>query len=147
VGALEIGGRVRHRGLGWTGVLDRLDGDRARVSVAGKRLAAQAGDLVPLGAPKSARGKVVAAVVTEEVPAELNLIGMRVEEALEVLDGWLDRSLAGGRKELRVVHGHGTGRLRAAVREHLGRHPAVASHRAGAPKEGGNGATVVLLES
>jgi DNA mismatch repair protein MutS2 len=46
---------------------------------------------------------------------------------------------------VRIVHGHGTGRLREAIREHLRRHPAVASFRPGAANEGGNGATVVAL--
>jgi DNA mismatch repair protein MutS2 len=47
---------------------------------------------------------------------------------------------------VRIVHGHGTGQLRSAVREHLRGHPAVASQRPGAPEEGGNGATVVVLK-
>jgi len=147
-GELEVGGRVRHAGLGWAGVLERLDGDRASVRVGGKRLTAGADELVPLGdAPKRRAQSTASATIASEAAApELQLIGMRVEEALEVLDGWLDRTLAGGAREARVVHGHGTGRLRAAVREHLQRHPAVAGHRSGAPNEGGNGATVVTLK-
>ena len=94
------------------------------------------------------RGRAPAALEErDEAPPELHLIGLRVEEALEVLDGWLDRALADGRGEVRVVHGHGTGRLRDALRQHLRRHPAVAAFRAGAPNEGGNGATVVTLKS
>lgn len=143
---LEVGGRVRHRGLGWTGVLERLDGGRASVLVGGKRLTAGAGELVALGAPPPKRGTATATMTAEETSPELQLIGMRVEEALEVLDGWLDRALAAGGKEVRVVHGHGTGRLRSGVRAHLDRHPAVATHRPGAPNEGGNGATVVTLK-
>ena len=76
---------------------------------------------------------------------ELNLIGQRVEPALEELDAFLDRALLSGRAEVRVVHGHGTGRLRDAVRERLRHHPAVVAARPGAPNEGGNGATVVTL--
>ena len=77
--------------------------------------------------------------------AELKLIGMRVEPALDELDLYLDRALLAGLEQVRVVHGHGSGRLREAVREHLRHHPAVASHRAGRKSEGGNGATVVTL--
>ncbi|MCB1007753.1 MAG: Smr/MutS family protein [Acidobacteria bacterium] len=147
-GEIEVGGRVRHAGLGWTGVLERLDGDRASVRVGGKRLTAGADELVALGdAPKRrAATASTATLASDDAPPELQLIGMRVEEALEVLDGWLDRALAGAAREVRVVHGHGTGRLRTAVRAHLQRHPAVASHRSGAPNEGGNGATVVTLK-
>jgi DNA mismatch repair protein MutS2 len=81
----------------------------------------------------------------ETPPAELLLLGVRVEEGLETVDDYLDRALLAGRGEVRIVHGHGTGRLREAIREHLRRHPAVASFRPGAANEGGNGATVVAL--
>ena len=50
-----------------------------------------------------------------------------------------------GRGEVRIVHGHGSGRLRDALRERLRKHPAVVASRPGAPNEGGNGATVVTL--
>jgi DNA mismatch repair protein MutS2 len=44
-----------------------------------------------------------------------------------------------------VIHGHGSGRLRDAVRQHLRGHRGVAEVRSGAPNEGGNGATVVTF--
>ncbi len=80
-----------------------------------------------------------------EVAPELMLIGERAEPALERLDTYLDDALHAGREEVRVVHGHGSGRLRSAVREHLSTHRAVASWRPGEDGEGGNGATVVRL--
>ncbi|HEX6862008.1 MAG TPA: Smr/MutS family protein, partial [Thermoanaerobaculia bacterium] len=80
-----------------------------------------------------------------EVPPELNLIGMRVEPALEELDSYIDRALLASRKQVRVVHGHGSGRLRQAVRDHLRGHRGIAEIRSGAPNEGGNGATVVTF--
>ncbi|HUP43192.1 MAG TPA: Smr/MutS family protein, partial [Thermoanaerobaculia bacterium] len=91
-------------------------------------------------------GDLEAARTGAEAPAELHLLGERVEPALQRLDDYLDRALLASRSEVRVVHGHGTGQLRNAVRAHLRGHPAVASHRPGAPEEGGNGATVVVLK-
>ena len=44
-----------------------------------------------------------------------------------------------------MIHGHGSGRLREAVRQHLRAHRGVAEIRSGAPNEGGNGATVVIF--
>jgi DNA mismatch repair protein MutS2 len=79
------------------------------------------------------------------VAPEINLIGQRVEPALDQLDAYLDQALLASRKEVRVVHGHGSGRLRQAVREHLRRHRGVADLRPGAPNEGGDGATVVTF--
>jgi len=146
VGPIEVGARVRHRALGWSGRLERLDGDRAEIAVSGKRVRARLGELVAVAAERPAPSGRSAVEPGETTgPAELMLLGRRVEEALDEIDDFLDRGLRAGLAEARIVHGHGTGRLRDAIREHLRRHPAVATYRAGAPNEGGNGATVVAL--
>ncbi len=158
-GPLEVGGRVRHRSFGWEGVLESLDRGKAEVRVAGKRLRCPEEELapaVPLGGAKGrterggrrGRGKGVEVGLAggAEVPEELHLRGERVEPALRRLDDYLDRALLSSRREVRVVHGHGTGQLRKAVREHLRGHPAVASQRPGKSREGGDGATVVVLQ-
>jgi DNA mismatch repair protein MutS2 len=76
---------------------------------------------------------------------ELNLIGMRVEEALLELEKFLDSSLLTGKREVRIIHGIGTGALMRSVREHLARSPHVETFRKGEGFEGGDGATVVSL--
>jgi len=76
---------------------------------------------------------------------ELKLIGLRVDEALDLLEPFLNHASLNGLHEVRVIHGVGTGRLRDAVREHLARHPLVEEFRPGGPYEGRDGATVVLL--
>jgi DNA mismatch repair protein MutS2 len=80
-----------------------------------------------------------------DVPAQLDLRGARAEEALEVLDRYLNDASLAGLTRARVVHGKGTGALRAAVREHLTGHPLVKSSRAAPANEGGDGATIVEL--
>jgi DNA mismatch repair protein MutS2 len=166
-GPLAVGARVRHRSFGWEGELESLDRGRAEVRVAGKRFRCREEDLAPAaetgaapgagaragrgpfgqrGGATGGAGDLEAARTGAEAPAELHLLGERVEPALERLDEYLDRALLASRGEVRVVHGHGTGQLRSAVREHLRGHPAVASHRPGGPEEGGNGATVVVLK-
>jgi len=82
----------------------------------------------------------------EEISAELNLIGQRVDDALEESDKFLDRALLEGKQAVRIIHGFGTGALRKAIREHLRKHPAVKSWRPGNESEGGDGATVAVLE-
>jgi DNA mismatch repair protein MutS2 len=82
---------------------------------------------------------------SDEVASELHLLGQTIDEALPLLDRFLDASVRSGGTEVRIVHGHGTGRLRLAVRAHLKGHPQVGAFRAGAPSEGGDGATVVTL--
>jgi DNA mismatch repair protein MutS2 len=158
-GRLEVGARVRHRSLGWEGDLQSLDRGKAQVRVAGKRLRCSEEELVVVadekgpkrsrpGSRPAGRGKGVDLDLAAgaEAPQELQLIGERVEPALRRLDDYLDRALLASRREVRIVHGHGSGQLRRAVREHLRGHPAVATHRPGNPEEGGDGATVVVLK-
>ena len=155
-GPLVVGAPVRHRTLAWRGILEKLDGDRAEVSASGKRLRCRAGELVPAteeelpGSTKKARPRLSGAAdlaAAAAAPAELNLIGQRVEPALGELDTFLDRALLAGVGQVRIVHGHGSGRLRSAVRKFLRAHRAVSSSRPGKAREGGDGATVVMLGS
>ena len=163
-GPLAVGEQVRHRGLGWQGVLEKLEDGRAEVLVRGKRVRCRPDELAPArpiaaketakdrgtrpdaGPPTSPgnnpRGDLDEAAA---VPSEINLIGLRVEPALEQLDSYLDQALLASRRQVRVIHGHGSGRLRQAVREHLRGHRGIAEVRAGAPNEGGDGATVVTF--
>ena len=80
------------------------------------------------------------------VPLELNIIGCRVEEGLRALDHYLDQCVAHHVKQVRIIHGMGTGRLRNAVLADLKKHPAVKSTASGGPREGGLGATIVELK-
>jgi DNA mismatch repair protein MutS2 len=155
VGPIVLGGTVRHLGLGWQGTLDKLEDGRAEVVVRGKRVRCRRDELAPAGGEAEPGRKLrpagpprAAASDLDEaaaLPPEINLIGLRVEPALEELDAYLDRALLAAQSEVRVIHGHGSGRLRDAVRSHLRAHRGVAQVRAGAPNEGGNGATVVTF--
>ncbi len=80
-----------------------------------------------------------------EASHELNLIGWRVEEAICELDKFLDNALLNGLREIRIIHGIGTGNLMRGVREHLSRSPHVESFRSGENFEGSEGVTVVKL--
>ena len=76
---------------------------------------------------------------------ELDLRGLRVEEALVRLEEFIDRALLDGLSTVRIVHGRGTGALREAVRDHLDRHPLARGYAPEPPERGGNGATAVDL--
>ena len=77
---------------------------------------------------------------------ELDLRGQRVEEALEALDRYLDSAYLAGLLFVRIIHGKGTGKLRAVVRQALKDHPHVRSFEEGGEKEGGEGVTVAKLQ-
>ncbi|MBM4370409.1 MAG: Smr/MutS family protein, partial [Deltaproteobacteria bacterium] len=79
-------------------------------------------------------------------PAVVDLRGARVDEGLETLARALDDALLDGRPLIQVIHGHGTGAMRKAVREALQASSQVVRHRPGRREEGGDGVTVAYLE-
>jgi hypothetical protein len=164
-----VGQRVRVGALGVIGEVTALPpAGPAEVAVAGKRLRVPSRELVPLSggpakapdrrgakgeghglAPASAprlRGGGVSVNVRAEAPAELNLVGLTVDEALPRVDKLLDEATVSNRTAVRIIHGFGQGTLRKAVAGLLQGHPQVASFRLGAASEGGAGATIVELK-
>ena len=81
----------------------------------------------------------------EEVERELDLRGMTGDEALPLVDKFIDAAIFAGLHRVDVIHGKGTGALRRRVTEFLANHPRVRSYRLGEWNEGGTGATVVEL--
>ncbi len=79
------------------------------------------------------------------VPSSLDVRGARVDETLELLEGYLDRAATAGAGRVTIIHGHGSGALRDAVRTALATHALVREWRPGEKGEGGDGATVVML--
>ncbi len=81
-----------------------------------------------------------------DVTTELDLRGQTVEEALANLGLFIDKCLLNGIGEIRIIHGKGTGALRAAVNEALRHHPNIAEYRLGKWGEGDNGVTIAVLK-
>ena len=77
---------------------------------------------------------------------ELNLLGYTVEEAIGEVDRFLDGALMRGQHTVYIIHGIGTGALRAGIQKHLRTHRQVKSFRLGGYGEGGAGVTVVELK-
>ncbi|MGE0453075.1 MAG: endonuclease MutS2 [Vicinamibacteria bacterium] len=146
-GALAPGARVRTT-MGIVGEVLSLHGDEIELAVSGKRLLVRRHAIAAvLGAAKPAgRVSIETAPSGEAVPAEINLIGLTVDEAIPRIDKLLDSAALSDRREIRIIHGFGAGRLRKAVASMLSGHPLVASYRQGAPNEGGGGATIVELK-
>ncbi len=82
---------------------------------------------------------------SEAPPLELELRGQTVDEAIPTIDQYLDRAYRASLPWVRIVHGKGTGTLRAQVRDLVAKHPLVRSYEKGKPEEGGEGVTVVHL--
>lgn len=77
---------------------------------------------------------------------EINVIGLNVEEAIFVVDKFLDDCSLAKLKTVRIVHGKGTGKLRTGIHQFLKKHPQVKSYRIGTYGEGEMGVTVVELK-
>jgi len=76
---------------------------------------------------------------------QCDLRGLRVEEAVAMAEQFLDRCLNDGLRVAFLIHGHGTGALRNAIRETVSSSPYVHRSRPGERGEGGDGVTVVWL--
>ncbi len=84
--------------------------------------------------------------VGKQVGLELDVRGMLVDEANIMVDRYLDDAYNAGLSEVNIIHGKGTGALRAGVQAFLKRHPLVKGYRMGSYGEGDAGVTVVTLK-
>jgi DNA mismatch repair protein MutS2 len=140
-----------------------LTADRAKVAVGPMKLTVSLVELraalpsasaeVPVGRRFRARvpgaalsppgGGLEAPIETEDNTCDLR--GLRADDAVPFATSFLDRALQEGHKVVFLVHGHGTGALRDAIRRELRQSAYVARFRGGETEEGGDGVTVVWL--
>lgn len=145
-GPLVVGARVSVAGLGLDGVVVSIANSQVEVDVHGKRMRVAKKDLRVTGGPVTATAKVKVDLVPREAqPAELNVVGLTVDEALTKLERFLDDVTTTEHQQVRVVHGFGTGQLRRAVGSFLKDHPLVARVEQAPANQGGGGATVAEL--
>jgi DNA mismatch repair protein MutS2 len=142
-----VGDRVVVGALGLEGVVTGIHGGSAEVDVRGKRMRASTRDLrVVAGAAQTTVRVNVDLAPRETSSAEINVIGMTVDQALERVERFLDEALVTDRRSFRVIHGFGTGQLRRAITSFLQQHPLVASVAQAPQNQGGGGATLVELK-
>ncbi len=149
--AVAVGDRVVLGALGLEGVVVNIHDREAEVEVRGKRFRTHTNELRVLASaatkPAPPAVRVNVQLQPREGPSsELLLVGSTVDQALDRLEKFLDESLLGEQRTLRLIHGFGTGRLKEAVVEYLQRHPLVTQVRAASPQEGGGGVTIAELK-
>ncbi|WP_069998096.1 endonuclease MutS2 [Cellulosilyticum sp. I15G10I2] len=97
--------------------------------------------------PKSSKGSVSYNVSkTSTISPEIDIRGMLVDEGIQVVDKYLDDAYLSGLKQVTIIHGKGTGALRAGITNMLKRHPHIEAHRPGKYGEGEMGVTVVTIK-
>jgi DNA mismatch repair protein MutS2 len=152
-----IGDRVVVAGLGLEGVVTTIHDSLAELDVHGKRMRASLADLQVLGRSggdhltrndgAGARVRVHVQLQPREAAlSDLNVIGCSVDEAIARAERFLDESLLGDQRVVRVIHGYGTGQLKRALAGFLQQHPLVARFATAPPEQGGGGVTVVELK-
>ncbi len=82
----------------------------------------------------------------QTVSPELNVIGQNVDEAIYVIDKYLDNCASANISPVRIVHGKGTGKLREGIHTFLKKHPHVKNFRIGTFGEGEMGVTIVEIK-
>lgn len=95
---------------------------------------------------KTPQGKPKTEINTRSFNNEINVIGLRVDEAISKVDEFLDQAVLAGLNQIWVIHGMGTGRLRSGLHEYFRAHPNVLDFRLGKYGEGESGVTVVTLK-
>ncbi len=153
-GPVRLGSKVRVRSLDTEGVVRSLAEDSAEVQIGVLRVRAKLTELILVGGEaESGEQRAVSDVRRPKSSAnmhsspgvELDLRGQRADEALDLLQNYLERAYLARLPYVRIIHGKGTGKLRKVVREALQRYPQVTSFEAGKHNEGGEGVTVAEL--
>jgi DNA mismatch repair protein MutS2 len=152
---LEAGDQVEISGLGMTGTLLEapLGKKRVRLKVGEGELLATVANLVGVGrrgdsaaAPASLP---TAAPAARPYPTEYHRVvdvrGRAADAALDQVTAALDRATLEGAPSLRIIHGHGTGKLKTTLRTYLKDSPYVSQARPGDRTEGGDGVTIVTI--
>lgn len=147
----EVGSIVKIKSLGKQGAL-RSSAERGKLDVLIGNITVRVDpeDLTLIKRPDSKKNSSKKSVLGVDIPFtkpdwEVNVIGMRVDEALPVVEKAIDNGILNGLKSLRIIHGKGTGRLRQAIAEYLANNALVVDSRIGVPQEGGAGVTMVDL--
>ena len=129
-----------------------IDGGRAEVQGGAARMRLPLQRLVRDPAARPPAAEPERPPVTAPPPSgpaatlEVDVRGRRAADAVGTVRERMDAAAMAGLPQVRVIHGHGTGALRAAVREELARHPLVERAEPAPPEEGGEGATIAYLE-
>ncbi|MGO9831918.1 MAG: endonuclease MutS2 [Myxococcaceae bacterium] len=157
--ALQVGARVHHLGLGRDVELLALEGEEAVVAAGSLKLRVPKEALAGAHTKASphrqgasarrqaaeARAQAAAAGPLEAGVRRCDVRGLRTDEALREVEGFLDRAFRDGESSVLLVHGHGTGALRQALRAALSASAYVHSHQPGDAHQGGDGVTRVTL--
>jgi DNA mismatch repair protein MutS2 len=152
---LQPGARIRVRGFSNPVIFRRSDGSSAEIEAGPLRMKVAIDEIIGVEGASALRSSPAASrniTVTSQpgegaASGEINVIGMRVQEATERVDKYLDEAALANQTSVRIIHGHGTGALRKGLAEFLKTHPLVERTTFETEERGGKAITVVELRS
>ena len=143
--APKVGQIVRVKSLDREGEVVSLDNGKVEVRVGAMRLSLKPNEIT---APRTSGAVSTVGVQSRKtlnVPSEINLLGYSVEAALDEVSSYLDDAILADKKEVRLIHGRGTGALKSAIHKFLAGARGVSHFELAALNDGGEGATLVQL--
>lgn len=153
--SFKPGEHVRVKSTGLMASIVDVDGDKLRLQVGSIKLILRAEDVEPAQAPrpqKTSRARPASKLAAVALPTAvrasantLDLRGERVDDALSKVDAFVDRLLNVGEPLGFVLHGHGTGALKSAVRSHLSASSCIERSEAADSESGGDAFTIFWL--
>lgn len=148
---VKLGELLRVSALGAEGEVIRVLADGVELSILGKKLRQPLSALEQFHPRRFAkrekpRGGGRGQIEREGFSPRLLLVGKRVDEALPILERFLDDALLHSQRQVEVVHGSGEGVLRKVVREFLAGHREVTAFHAADLASGGDNVTIVELK-
>ena len=159
---IRLGDKVRLRTLNTKGLVTSLGEDELEIQVGNLRVRTRLSEVEAIenqsndeseprqqGVSPTSRtaGESDSSINAPSPGIELDLRGLRADDALDQLERYLDAAYLAGLPFVRIIHGKGTGKLRLAVREALEAHPHIKSFDPGEANEGGDGVTVAKLKT
>lgn len=143
----KVGDNVRVAGLNHLGEITSIDNNNVMVSVNNMNIKTKLAKLTYIGAKKATPQKrKVRYEGPKRAKMELNLIGKNVYDSTFEVDKFIDNAILANLNSVTIVHGVGSGKLRAGIVEHLKKHNNVKSFETAPQASGGLGATIVYLK-
>jgi len=150
---LQPGAKIRVRGFAKPLIFRRLDGNSAEVEAGPLRMKVALDEITGIEGASAVKQSPPSGVSVRTAPreikvtSEINVIGMTVEQATQLVDKFLDDAVLAHLPQVRIIHGHGTGALRKGLAEYLKTQPLVARSSFEAEDRGGKAITLVELKS
>ena len=141
----RVGDKVKILGTNATGIVESVDNEKATIQSGPIKVDVSLKKIRVIEESDKKEGQSIKINIErpQNVPSSIMIRGMRVSEAMPLVETYLDKAFRAGYREVTIIHGRGEGILRQEVHALCRRLPYVEDFRLGGPGEGGYGVTIV----